>query len=145
MYIHVIDCIFKWFLSALNYFVKMDIAALYKIVNSSSQEQQELHLEVFRVFMQFPTVRCKKSWGLPFYYAKGPVAYTNTIKASGGIEVCFMAGKHLLSVSDSLQMKSRRLVAGIELLQYDELKFAELSLVFEEALKIDHQRKSRTQ
>jgi hypothetical protein len=145
MYVHVIDCVFKWFPSALNYFVKMDIAELYKIVNSSSQEQQELHFEVFRVFMQFPRVRCKKSWGLPFYYAKGPVAYTNNLKASGGIEVCFMAGKHLLSVSNTLQMKGRRLVAGIELLQYDEVKFAELSIVFEEALKIDFKRKSRTQ
>lgn len=72
-----------------------------------------------------PEAELRYSFKVPFYHYYGMFCYLN--KANGGIEVCFCRGKDLLMAYPQLELKKRKMIAGVTITTLKEIRTKELS------------------
>lgn len=76
------------------------------------------------------------SYNIPMYYRKSWVCYLNPIKKNG-IELAFTKGNQLSNEQGILNSKNRKMVAGIELYNIQDLPERAIDEIVQEALILD--------
>ncbi|WP_370090047.1 DUF1801 domain-containing protein [Ekhidna sp.] len=79
---------------------------------------------------------------IPMYYQKSWVCYLNPIKKNG-IELAFLKGHRLSNEQGLLSQKNRKMVAGIDLFEMNNLPEIEIDQIVQEALILDEMDKSK--
>jgi hypothetical protein len=64
-----------------------------------------------RLHALIPSVEERFSFKIPFYHYFGMFCYINKVK--GGIELCFCRGRELSEMYELLDLKKRKMIAGI--------------------------------
>lgn len=86
--------------------------------------------------METTDLRASISYGIPMYRRKSWVCYLNPIK-NDGVEMCFGRGHSLSNEQGILDMKGRKLVAGISLFDVGDLPMKAIDEIVQEALILD--------
>jgi hypothetical protein len=77
-----------------------------------------------RLHALIPSVEERFSFKIPFYHYFGMFCYINKVK--GGIELCFCRGRELSEMYELLDLKKRKMIAGIT---FNGLKDDKLAMV----------------
>ena len=86
--------------------------------------------------MRTTDLRVNIRYGIPMYRRKSWVCYLNPIKKDG-VEFCFGRGHSLSNEQGILDMKGRKLVAGISLYDVTNFSMQALDEIIQEALILD--------
>lgn len=78
----------------------------------------------------------KMNYEIPMYYRKSWVCYLNPIKKDG-VELAFLKGHRLSNEQGVLSMKNRKLVAGIEFFDVNDIPIKEIDEIIQEAIILD--------
>jgi len=97
--------------------------------------QREVLLYFHHLFLDLNLVS-KIRYKIPFYYGKSWICYLNPIKKEG-IELVFIHGRKLSNSQGILNDKGRKMVAGIEFRNVDEIPQEAVFEIIQEALLID--------
>ncbi len=73
---------------------------------------------------------------IPMYYNKSWVCYLNPIKKNG-IELAFIKGHQLSNDQGILQMKKRKMVAGVDFYEVNQIPLKSIDEIIQEALILD--------
>ena len=78
----------------------------------------------------------KIQWKIPTYYQRHLICYLNPIKRNG-IELAFFRGTKLSNEQGLLAHKGRKLVAGIDIYNVEEIELELIDQIINEALILD--------
>ena len=78
----------------------------------------------------------KIRWKIPAYSLKSLICYLNPIEQDG-VELAFFRGNKLSNAQGVLSLKGRKLVAGIDIYQQEDIEFRFLDQIINEAIILD--------
>jgi len=105
---------------------------LSKLNTNTLQEVCEaLHDEI----IQYPNIKIKEKFKLPFFYGTTWICYLNFVKKKE-IEFLFVRGRELPS-KELLNFKDRVMIGGLTYKHKEEIDYGILKLLLEEAITLD--------
>lgn len=105
-------------------------------ISSRPDQQRELLFLLNDMLTAHNGMNAAIRYGIPFYGINRWICYLNPQKGNG-VEVCFLQGKKLSEMHPLLDMKSRKMVAGIVLNQVEETTLEWLDKAIHDAIKLD--------
>ena len=84
-------------------------------------------------------LRSTISYGVPMYSLKAWICYINPQK-KGGIELCFTRGVDLSNEQGLLQLRGRKMVAGVYFQHISEIPEQSIDEIIQEAILLDEWR-----
>lgn len=84
-------------------------------INRQTPEIHRLLTQIRRLILDAaPRIQEKISWGVPFYFHKGPLCYLNPLRTTeAAVDLCFMRGHEFPNEHELLENRGRRTVRSI--------------------------------
>ena len=92
--------------------------------------------------LTYPSIYCRLTYGIPFYYGKKWICYLNITKQQE-LEFAFTYGYLLKNEEGLLKSNGRKQVASVKFKEHEELPFEILDSLMLEALKLDQARSKK--
>lgn len=98
--------------------------------------QQEILQALHDLCMAYPGITAQLRFGIPFYYRKSWICYSNPLK-NGGVECCFVRANELSNEQGGLVFGKRAQVAGVTIMDAREIPQDVPGEILQEVLLLD--------
>lgn len=105
-------------------------------IHDLPEDQMLIASALHDLICTYPEVTSKIRYKIPFYFRKSWICYINPLK-KGGVELCFLRADELSNESGVLDFKERKQVAGITILNAEDLPEEKIITVLQEAFVLD--------